>query len=73
MTETNRIKSRLAQERRSVYETAKSNDNAYLFDNSSSEPNVFAVKENGILSVKSDYIPKWFETYVINVMEIPQK
>ena len=30
MTETNRIKNRLAQEGRVAYETAKSNDNAFI-------------------------------------------
>ena len=40
-------------------------DQAYLFDNSAGEPNMFAVKENGTIQVESEYIPKWFDTYVI--------
>lgn len=52
-----------------LYEALKIADNAYLFDNSSGEPNMFATKENGILSIISDYVPKWFATYVIDVMQ----
>lgn len=40
-------------------------DKVYLFDNSAGEPNMFAVKENGTIQVESEYIPKWFDTYVI--------
>ena len=52
-----------------LYEAIKIADNAYLFDNSASEPNMFAVKENGILSVNSEYIPKWFSTYVVENLQ----
>lgn len=47
-----------------LYEALRIADNAYLFDNSASEPNMFAIKENGILMIQSEYIPKWFFTYV---------
>lgn len=49
-----------------LYDALKIVDSAYLFDNSAGEPNMFSVKENGKIIIKSDYIPKWFETYVIN-------
>lgn len=49
-----------------MYEALRIADAAYLFDNSAGEPNMFAVKEKGVLSIKSDYIPKWFETYFVN-------
>lgn len=49
-----------------LYDALKIVDSAYLFDNSAGEPNMFAVKENGKIVINSDYIPKWFETYVFN-------
>ena len=49
-----------------LYDALKIVDSAYLFDNSAGEPNMFAVKQNGTIEIKADYIPKWFETYVIN-------
>ena len=48
-----------------LYNALKIVDSAYLFDNSAGEPNLFAVKKNGSIRIESDYIPKWFETYVI--------
>lgn len=51
-----------------LYEALRIADKVYLFDNSAGEPNMFATKENGILSVKSEYVPKWFATYVIDVI-----
>lgn len=41
-----------------------SND-AYLFDNSNSEANMFAIKKGNTLKIQGEYIPKWFITYVI--------
>lgn len=52
-----------------LYKALKIADKAYIFDNSAGEPNLFATKENGVLSIKSEYIPKWFATYVIDVMK----
>ena len=43
-------------------------DTAYLFDNSAGEPNMFAVKKHGEVVIMSDYIPKWFKTYFIDVL-----
>lgn len=39
-------------------------DEAYLFDNSSSEAKMFAVKKDRVLEIQGEYIPKWFFTYV---------
>lgn len=47
-----------------LYEALKKADNAYLFDNSYGEPNMFAIKMNGVLDIQGDYIPAWFEEYV---------
>lgn len=39
-------------------------DEAYLFDNSSSEAKMFAVKKDRVLEIQGEFIPKWFFTYV---------
>lgn len=52
-----------------LYDALKIADSAFLFDNSAGEPNMFAIKENSELRILSDYIPKWFETYFINIIE----
>lgn len=41
-------------------------DNAYLFDNSAGEPNMFATKEDGVITILGKYVPAWFITYVTN-------
>lgn len=64
----NKISQRYYRTMNNLYEALRIADKAYLFDNSAGEPNMFAVKENGSLSVNSDYVPKWFATYVIDVM-----
>ena len=52
-----------------LYEALTIADSAYLFDNSAGEPNMFAVKEDDVLTIQSDYVPKWFATYVLDVLE----
>jgi predicted ABC-type ATPase len=42
-------------------------DRAYLFDNSSTHPKLFAISQNDEISlVNADYVPVWFQKYVIN-------
>lgn len=41
-------------------------DSAYLFDNSFGEHKLIAKKENAELCILGDYVPEWFETYVIS-------
>ena len=42
-------------------------DKAYLFDNSSTNPKLFATSQNDkITLVDSDYFPIWFQKYVID-------
>lgn len=43
----------------------KLSTDAYLFDNSYGEANMFAIKKGNALEIQGDYIPKWFITYVI--------
>lgn len=43
-------------------------DNAYFFDNSSSEPQLFAQKENGELKTEGTIIPRWYQIYVLDKM-----
>lgn len=52
-----------------LYEALKIADTAYLFDNSAGVPNMFGVKEFGKINILSDYVPKWFETYFINLVD----
>lgn len=46
-------------------------DKVYIFDNSYSEPKLFAKVEKGMLSIdeKVDFIPVWFKTYVLDKLE----
>lgn len=64
-----KISKRYYRTMRNLYDALKIADSAYLFDNSAGKPNMFAVKEQGKVTILSDYVPKWFETYVINVIE----
>ena len=64
-----KIDQRYYRSMQNLFEALKIADSAYLFDNSASEPDLFAIKEEGVLSIESDYIPKWFETYVINAIK----
>lgn len=67
-----KIKERYYRTMNHLYEALKIADSAYLFDNSAGKPNLFAVKEHGMMNVISDSVPKWFETYVINAIERKQ-
>jgi predicted ABC-type ATPase len=60
-----KISERYYRTMENLYDALKIADSAYLFDNSAGEPNMFAVKKNGTIEIEADYIPKWFETYVI--------
>lgn len=64
-----KISQRYYRTMNNLYEALKIADKAYLFDNSYGEPNMFATKENGVISVKSEYVPKWFDTYLIDVIQ----
>ena len=66
--EEEKIGERYYRTMQNLYEALKIADSAYLFDNSYSEPNMFAIKEKGIMTIESKYIPKWFQTYVLDVM-----
>lgn len=41
-------------------------DSVYLFDNSSSKPRLFARKEDGELKIEGDFVPQWYQTYVLD-------
>lgn len=68
----NKIKQRYYRTMNNLYEALKIADEAYLFDNSAGEPNLFATKKHGIISVKSEYIPKWFATCVVDHGRMPE-
>ncbi len=43
-----------------LYEAIRLADSAFLFDNSTSSPQLFARKENGELKVEGTYVPNWY-------------
>lgn len=49
-----------------LFEAVKLVDNAYLFDNSASKPQLFARKENGELKTDGVFVPSWYQTYVLD-------
>ena len=52
-----------------LFDALKIADNAYLFDNSAGEPNMFAIKEDGVITIQGKYVPAWFITYVTNKVQ----
>lgn len=52
-----------------LFEAIRLADSAYLFDNSSSKPQLFAKKENGELKTEGFFIPTWYQTYVLDKIE----
>lgn len=61
-----RIENRYYRTMNNLLSALRQVDSAYLFDNSSSEAKLFATKEDGVLQVHGDYMPKWFTTYVLD-------
>jgi len=50
-----------------MLEALKIVDKAYLFDNSSDQPVLFATYENNEITISdTDHTPTWFFKYVIN-------
>lgn len=41
-------------------------DSAYVFDNSGSEPKLIAKKEEGTLVTLGNFVPVWYQEYVLN-------
>lgn len=52
-----------------LFDALKIADNAYLFDNSAGEPNMFAIKEDGVITIQGKYVPAWFITCVTNKVQ----
>lgn len=63
-----KIRERYYRTMNNLFDALKIADTAYLFDNSAGEPNMFAVKKHSEVVIMSDYIPKWFKTYFIDVL-----
>ena len=62
-----RIKKRYELSMDCLLDAIKLVDKAYIFDNSFKEPKLFATSQNEEISlVNSDYVPAWFNRYVIN-------
>ena len=50
-----------------LLEVIRLSDRAFIFDNSYSEPKMFAVVENDEISiVNTDFAPAWFQKYVLD-------
>jgi len=50
-----------------LLEAIRLSDRAYIFDNSYSEPKMFAVVENDEISIlNTDFAPAWFQKYVLD-------
>lgn len=61
-----KVKERYARTMSLLLDAMKIADNAYIFDNSGSEPKMIAQKESGILKTLGDYTPVWYQEYVLN-------
>lgn len=49
-------------------------DSVYLFDNSYQTVSFFARKENGVLNIEKNYVPQWFDDFVLKkIPEIASK
>jgi predicted ABC-type ATPase len=60
-----KVKERYARTMGLLLNALKIADNAYIFDNSGTEPKMIAQKENGILNTLGDYTPVWYQEYVL--------
>ena len=63
-----KIKERYYRTMELLLDAIKLVDKAYIFDNSYSEPKLFASIENDEIKISDniDYIPTWFQEYVLN-------
>ena len=61
-----KVKSRYYRTMNYLYDAIRLVDSAYLFDNSQTKPQLFAQKENGRLTIEGEYVPKWYQTYVLD-------
>ena len=61
-----KVKERYARTMSLLLDAMKIADNAYIFDNSGSEPKMIAQKESGILKTLGGYTPVWYQAYVLN-------
>ena len=53
-----------------LYEAIRLADSAFIFDNSTSRPQLFAKKENGELKVEGTFVPHWYQTYVLDKLPV---
>ena len=61
-----KVRSRYERTMALLYDAVRLADSAYLFDNSAKAPLLFAKKENGQLRTEGDYVPSWYQTYVLD-------
>jgi len=64
---TDKIVDRYERTMNFLLDAIKLVDRAYLFDNSSTHPKLFATSQHDEISlINSDYVPGWFQKYVID-------
>lgn len=61
----NKVRMRYKRTMDLLFDAIKLADSVYLFDNSSSKPQLFAKKENEQLETYGEFIPVWYQQYVL--------
>ena len=61
-----KVRSRYDRTMELLFDAIKLADSVYLFDNSASKPQLFAKKEDGLLKTEGDFVPVWYQKYVLN-------
>lgn len=67
--DSNKVKERYARTMNQLLLAIKIADSAYIFDNSGSKPKMIAQKEAGTLKTLGDFVPIWYQEYVLNKIE----
>ena len=69
---TDKIVSQYERTMNFLLDAIKLVDRAYLFDNSSTHPKLFAISQNNTISLTNpDYFPTWFQKYVVDKISPP--
>ena len=61
-----KIRSRYIKSLDNLLDAIKLSDRIYLFDNSFQSPTLIAEINDGLIDCKTDFVPSWFQEYVIN-------
>ena len=61
-----KVKSRYERTMDLLFDAVRMADSVFLFDNSASKPQLFAKKENGQLITEGEFVPLWYQKYVLD-------